>query len=147
MSLGQGHRVVIQCISPDLYILCSKYVRFGRNFFFTWEQRFLRWRRHVHKQCQCIYSWRDLKSRVIHKITFLYQHTSRPIIALETILPPTRLFLSSDIGTEIREILMRRIYKATIILAGEAPIADLIELIPWRHAILSLVTQENTSEI
>ena len=33
MTLGQGHREVIQYISWDLYILCLKYVRFGRNGF------------------------------------------------------------------------------------------------------------------
>ena len=33
MILGQGHRKVIQYISPDLYILCSKYQRFSSNGF------------------------------------------------------------------------------------------------------------------
>ena len=33
MTLGQGHRKVIQYISPDSYILCFKYVRFGSNGF------------------------------------------------------------------------------------------------------------------
>ena len=31
VTLGQGHRKVIQYISPDLYILCPKYARFGTN--------------------------------------------------------------------------------------------------------------------
>ena len=31
--MGQGHRKVIQYISPDLYILCPKYVRFAINGF------------------------------------------------------------------------------------------------------------------
>ena len=33
MTMGQGHGKVIQYISPDLYILCPRYVRFGTNGF------------------------------------------------------------------------------------------------------------------
>ena len=33
VNLGQGHRKVIQYISPDPYILCPKYLRFGSNGF------------------------------------------------------------------------------------------------------------------
>ena len=33
MTLGQGHRKVIQYISPDSYILCAKYLRFSSNSF------------------------------------------------------------------------------------------------------------------
>ena len=33
VTLGQGHRKVTQYISPDPYILCPKYVRFGTNVF------------------------------------------------------------------------------------------------------------------
>ena len=33
MTLGQGHRKVIQYISPDLYILCVKYLSFSSNCF------------------------------------------------------------------------------------------------------------------
>ena len=29
VTLGQGHRKVIQCIYPDLQILCAKYLRFS----------------------------------------------------------------------------------------------------------------------
>ena len=32
-TLGQGHGVVIQYISPDPYILCAKYLRFSSNGF------------------------------------------------------------------------------------------------------------------
>ena len=32
-ALGQGHGKVSQYISPDLYILCSKYLRFSSNGF------------------------------------------------------------------------------------------------------------------
>ena len=31
VTLGQGHRKVIQYISPDSYILCAKYLRFSSN--------------------------------------------------------------------------------------------------------------------
>ena len=33
VTLGQGHRNVIQYISPDSYILCAKYLRFSSNGF------------------------------------------------------------------------------------------------------------------
>ena len=33
VTLGQGHRKVIQYISPDSYILCAKYLRFSSNGF------------------------------------------------------------------------------------------------------------------
>ena len=33
MILGQGHRKVIQYISPDPYILCPKYTKFSSNSF------------------------------------------------------------------------------------------------------------------
>ena len=33
VTLGQGHQKVIQYISPDPYILCSKYLRFSWNGF------------------------------------------------------------------------------------------------------------------
>ena len=33
MILGQGHRKVIQYISPDPYILCPKYIKFSSNSF------------------------------------------------------------------------------------------------------------------
>ena len=33
VTLGQGHEKVIQYISPDLYILCPKYLRFSSNVF------------------------------------------------------------------------------------------------------------------
>ena len=33
MTLSQGHRKVIQYISPDSYILCAKYLRFSWNGF------------------------------------------------------------------------------------------------------------------
>ena len=33
VTLGQGHGKVIQYISPDLYILCPKYLRFSSNGF------------------------------------------------------------------------------------------------------------------
>ena len=33
VTLGQGHRKVIQYISPDSYILCAKYLRFNSNDF------------------------------------------------------------------------------------------------------------------
>ena len=33
VTLSQGHRKVIQYISPDLFILCYEYVRFGTNGF------------------------------------------------------------------------------------------------------------------
>ena len=33
MTLGQGHRNVIQYISPDLHIICPKYLRFSSNGF------------------------------------------------------------------------------------------------------------------
>ena len=36
VTLGQGHRKVIQYISPDPYILCAKYQRFSSNGF-EWE--------------------------------------------------------------------------------------------------------------
>ena len=38
VTLGQGQRKVIQYISPDLYILCSKYVKFSINGF-AWEAK------------------------------------------------------------------------------------------------------------
>ena len=33
VTVGQGHRKVIQYISPDPYILCVKYLRFSSNGF------------------------------------------------------------------------------------------------------------------
>ena len=33
VTLGQGHRMVIQYISQDPYILCAKYERFSSNGF------------------------------------------------------------------------------------------------------------------
>ena len=33
VTLGKGHRKIIQFISPDIYILCPKYLRFGSNSF------------------------------------------------------------------------------------------------------------------
>ena len=33
VTLGQGHRKVIQYISPDPYIICAKYLRFSSNGF------------------------------------------------------------------------------------------------------------------
>ena len=33
VTLGQGHRKVIQYISPDSYILCAKYLRFSSKGF------------------------------------------------------------------------------------------------------------------
>ena len=33
MTLGQGHGKVIQYISPDPYIFCTKYLRFSSNSF------------------------------------------------------------------------------------------------------------------
>ena len=33
MTLGEGHKKVIQYISPDPYFLCPKYLRFGSNDF------------------------------------------------------------------------------------------------------------------
>ena len=33
VTLGEGHGKVIQYISPDLYILCAKYLRFSSNGF------------------------------------------------------------------------------------------------------------------
>ena len=33
VTFGQGRGMVIQCISPDPYILCAKYVRFSSNGF------------------------------------------------------------------------------------------------------------------
>ena len=33
VTLDQGHGYVIQYISPDLYILCAKYLRFTSNGF------------------------------------------------------------------------------------------------------------------
>ena len=33
VTLGQGHRKVIQYISPDSYILCAKYLWFSSNGF------------------------------------------------------------------------------------------------------------------
>ena len=33
VTLGQGHRKVIDYISPDSYILCAKYLRFSSNSF------------------------------------------------------------------------------------------------------------------
>ena len=33
VTLGQSHQKVIQYISPDLYILCAKYLRFSSNGF------------------------------------------------------------------------------------------------------------------
>ena len=33
MTLGQGHRMVIQYIFPDLYFLCPNYLRFSSNSF------------------------------------------------------------------------------------------------------------------
>ena len=33
VTLGQGHRKVIQYISPDSYILCAKYLKFSSNGF------------------------------------------------------------------------------------------------------------------
>ena len=33
MTLGQGHGMVIEYISPDPYILCAKYLRFSSNGF------------------------------------------------------------------------------------------------------------------
>ena len=33
VTLGQGHRKVIQYISPDSYILCAKYLWFSLNGF------------------------------------------------------------------------------------------------------------------
>ena len=33
MTLGQSHSKVIQYISPDLYILCPKYLRFSSDSF------------------------------------------------------------------------------------------------------------------
>ena len=33
VTLGQGHKTVIQYIFPDPYILCAKYLRFSWNGF------------------------------------------------------------------------------------------------------------------
>ena len=33
MTLGQGHQKVIQYISPNIYILCAKYLRFSSKGF------------------------------------------------------------------------------------------------------------------
>ena len=33
VTLGQGHGKVIEYISPDLYILCPRYLRFSSNGF------------------------------------------------------------------------------------------------------------------
>ena len=45
VTLGQGHRKVIQYIFPDLYFLCPKYLSFSPNGFWRDKQKSLRRRR------------------------------------------------------------------------------------------------------